>query len=170
MKTDPLRCAKATEADLRAVFAIRANCAADLKARFGAGHWATSPAIKTLANHLETKNLFVVRASNTIVATFTLSLKRPPFFQLKQFADPKASAAYLTGLAVEPSAQKQGIGRFCLGCADQAARKLKCAAIRFDAYDAPAGVAEFYLRCGYVMRHRSIVMGVPLVFFEKVLN
>jgi GNAT superfamily N-acetyltransferase len=165
-----LRCTKATPSDLQRVFDIRANCAADLMTRYGPGHWGTSPTLRTLEKHLTSKYVFVVSTGKAMVGTFTLSLKRPSFFSLKDFTNPKATAAYLTGLAVEPVYQKKGIGRFCMQSVDRMARKLKCSAIRFDAYDAPAGAAEFYVRCGYERRHKSTFMGVPLIFFERVIS
>jgi GNAT superfamily N-acetyltransferase len=73
-------------------------------------------------------------------------------------------------MAVAPELQRGGAGRTLLEHADAIARALPADAIRLDAYDAAAGAAPFYARCGYREVARTAYRGVPLVYFEKVLT
>ena len=165
-----LSCLQATAADIEAVFRIRRASALDLKKRFGKGHWATFPKRQRLLDTIEEKSVYIVFRPGVFVATFRLSEKPPSFFDPKNFSDSQARAAYLTGLAVDPACQRQGIGSYCLRRAEEIALNLKCSAIRFDVYDSPAGAAGFYEACGFSCRCKATFKGEPLLMFEKVLS
>jgi hypothetical protein len=42
--------------------------------------------------------------------------------------------------------------------------------VRFDAYDALAGAGAFYQKCGYELVHNGSFNGVPLEYYEKLLE
>ena len=69
-------------------------------------------------------------------------------------------------LGVEPAAQRAGVGRRLMAAAAAAARDWPADTIRLDAYDAPAGAAPFYVRCGCREVGRVSYRGVPLVYLE----
>jgi GNAT superfamily N-acetyltransferase len=72
-------------------------------------------------------------------------------------------------MAVHPRAQRKGVGRRLLQEAVAVARAWPADAIRLDAFDAAAGEAPFYAKCGF----REIVhiryKNNPLVYFELLL-
>ena len=69
-------------------------------------------------------------------------------------------------MAVAPARQRQGIGRWLLDRARDAARAWPADAIRLDAYDSPAGAGPFYARCGFTPHGGAVYRGVPLLYFE----
>ena len=73
-------------------------------------------------------------------------------------------------MAVAPSRQREGVGRWCLEEAEQRAKEWPADAIRLDAYDAKAGGGGFYARCGWTERGRVTYRGVPLIYYELVLS
>ena len=77
---------------------------------------------------------------------------------------------YLTDMAILPDVQGQGIGRCCLERVVEIARSTPADAIRLDAYDAEAGAGRFYERCGFREVGRVSYRGVPLVYYERLLD
>ncbi|MEO5930517.1 MAG: GNAT family N-acetyltransferase [Candidatus Kapaibacterium sp.] len=152
------------------VHRIHYDCAADLQERFGAGHWGISPSLKQLQQLAAVKSLFAVRMSTQTIATFTLALIPPSFFDVEMFHNPADPAAYLTGLAVMPGLQRQGIGGWCMEQVESIAMEWGCAALRFDVFDSPAGAAPFYHKLGYSPRGTMVFNRVPLILFEKILT
>ena len=72
-------------------------------------------------------------------------------------------------MAVAPVLQRQGTGRRILEQAKAVAAAWPAEAIRLDAYDAAAGAAPFYSKCGFREVGRVTYRGVPLVYFELLL-
>lgn len=159
----------ATLSDAAAVHAIREACAQLLTSKHGDGHWGYVPSQSRIAQGIKDGQVYVVKIDAEIDATLTLSNEAPSFFDLSLFQDARAVAVYLTGLAVRPDRQGQGLGRRCMAEVERLAKDARAAAIRFDAYDAPAGAAGFYLKCGYRLSGRKSFRNVPLAFFEKSL-
>lgn len=159
----------AEPADARRVREVRAVAADDLTARFGRGHWSGASSLATLRKHARARQLHVVELEGEIVATFTLSPRKIAFYSKSWFADPDASALYLTNMAVRPDVQRRGIGRWIMGRIENLARADGCGAVRFDAYDADAGAGEFYRKCGYHCVHRGSIGGTALEYYEKTL-
>jgi GNAT superfamily N-acetyltransferase len=77
---------------------------------------------------------------------------------------------YLLNMAVDVALQRRGIGRLLLDEAARVARAWPAQSICLDAYDAPAGAGEFYARCGYEERGRKVYRGVPLVYYECLIQ
>ncbi|HEY1797353.1 MAG TPA: GNAT family N-acetyltransferase [Stellaceae bacterium] len=113
--------------------------------------------------------LYLVEEGGTPVATFVLNRRKPGWYHNAWFADPQAESGYLTHLAVRPESQRRGIGRHALAEAEVICRATGLAALRFDAYQGPAGAGPFYVKCGYTLRFSNRFRGVALDYYEKVL-
>jgi GNAT superfamily N-acetyltransferase len=72
-------------------------------------------------------------------------------------------------MAIEPTLQRQGIGRRCMKEAARLARSWPADAIRLDAYDADAGAGRFYAKCGFREVGRITYRSAPLIYYELVL-
>lgn len=159
----------AGKADLPAIQLLRQRTADTLVAAHGEGHWGWVPDRANLVREMKRRDFYVVLADDVVVGTFKLSSKAPGFFNLAQFADPKASATYLTGMAIDPTFQRQRIGRWCMAWIESHALITGSKAVRLDAYDHAAGAGPFYERCGYSNRGPLVFNGVKLMLYEKEL-
>jgi GNAT superfamily N-acetyltransferase len=82
---------------------------------------------------------------------------------------PVRKAIYLTGMAVQPRLQRQGVGRLLMERAVAMTRDWPADAIRLDAFDAVAGAGGFYARCGMREMGRVKYRNAPLIYFEMVV-
>jgi GNAT superfamily N-acetyltransferase len=110
--------------------------------------------------------VLIGRVEGEIVATARLDRRKPWAARLDDFI-PSPTAIYVHDVAVAPLHQRRGYGRGILNHVYEIARERKIKALRVDAYDAPWGAGEFYLRCGYVEVSRTTYRGVPLSWFER---
>jgi ribosomal protein S18 acetylase RimI-like enzyme len=110
----------------------------------------------------------VARRGKRIAGALTLQTKKPWAIDVAYFT-PVTRALYITGMAVDPQLQRQGIGRRLLDEAVRLTRAWPAQAIRLDAFDADAGAGGFYAKCG--MRNAGHVQyrKSPLIYFELVL-
>jgi GNAT superfamily N-acetyltransferase len=114
---------------------------------------------------------FKPRSRGRIIGTLRLATKKPWAIDVKYFT-PVERALYLTGMAVEPRMQRQGVGRQMLEEALNMAEAWPSQSIRLDAHDTSAdgaGAGGFYARCGFREVGRAIYRGTPLVYFEMLL-
>jgi GNAT superfamily N-acetyltransferase len=160
--------ADATGDDATTVAALRVAAARDLTARYGAGHWSSEDSERGVLHELRHSRIRLARRGRTPVATFRLATRKPWAIDPTHFT-PCERPLYLTAMAVHPDWQRRGVGRRCLADAVRAAHAWPADAIRLDAYDADAGAAEFYARCGFAEVGRVTYRGVPLVYLERVL-
>ena len=153
--------------DFQAVSELRQRCSLDLVNRYGDGHWKTWPSVdKLLRISSGGSDVFVMTENSEVRATFTFSRVGPFFLRPEYFACPEHVAHYMTDLAVDPQYQRKGLGSRCLRFVESISFP-SVQAIRFDAYDAPAGAAAFYEASGYGLVCRIEFKGVPLILFEK---
>src|SRR5262245_29318998 len=89
--------------DLAAVRAIRLAAAADLTSRHGPGGWSRVHTLHTLRKHQAERAVLVVASGPNPVATFTLARAKPGFYHQAWFADPRATAVYVSNMAVLPA-------------------------------------------------------------------
>jgi ribosomal protein S18 acetylase RimI-like enzyme len=158
----------ATDLDAGPIADLRTAVAVDLTRRFGRGHWSRTVTERAVSRDLATSRVLVVRRGPAIVATMALATKKPWAIDPAYFtAVPRA--LYLHALAVAPELQRQGIGRDLVGAAMAVARTWPSQAVRLDAYDAAAGAAGFYARCGFREVGRVTYRSVPLIYFELLL-
>jgi GNAT superfamily N-acetyltransferase len=184
----------AVESDAAAVAAVL-NAAADhLTAVYGHGRWSghasersvllsISPPVAGVRRSVTAKVL-IARAgrgrARRIIGTLRLATKKPWAIDVAYFT-PVGRALYLTAMAIEPTMQRQGVGRRMLDEAADVARRWPgdpVQAIRLDAYetrgprgasDGGAGAGGFYARCGFREVGRVSCRGNPLVYFELLL-
>lgn len=159
---------RATVADVVPIAALRTSVARELTRHFGRGHWSSGGTEAGVLMDLKTPGLFVVRQSGRIVATLRLAPKKPWAIDPASFT-PRVRPLYLTSMAVEPAAQRLGIGRRCMAEACRIAREWPADAIRLDAYDAEAGAGPFYVKCGFSEVGRVVFRRVPLIYYELLL-
>lgn len=147
---------------------MRTLAARHLTSRFGRGHWSGEATERGVLASMHTGSVWVARRGRAIVGTFRLATKQPWAIDPDYFT-PVKLPLYLTDMAVLPSLQGHGVGRRCLQKAVDVARAWPAQSICLDAYDAEAGAAEFYGKCGFREVGRVVYRGVPLVYFELLV-
>jgi GNAT superfamily N-acetyltransferase len=161
--------ARATELDARAIAALRNAVSQHQTETHGRGHWSSSVTERGVATAIRTSHVLIVRDAEVVVATLRLATKKPWAIDRSYFAGVRRPL-YLTDMAVEPSRQRQGVGRSLVETAKAVARAWPADAIRLDAYDAEAaGAGPFYAKCGFRQVGRKAYRGVPLLYFELLL-
>lgn len=164
-----LRFADATEEDAARIAGLQNAAAGALVAQFGDGHWASLVTEQGVRQSLDRSRVRVGRISKKIVTVLRLAPRKPWAIDVAYFT-PVNRPLYLTGMAVDVTLQRRGLGRQALADAERIARAWEAESIRLDAYDADAGAGAFYLTCGYAERGRVSYKGNPLVYFELVLH
>jgi ribosomal protein S18 acetylase RimI-like enzyme len=164
----PILLEAATDADAAAIALVRSEAADALTRLHGRGHWSSGVTERGVLWGLKTSRVLVARQDGHLVGTLRLATKKPWAIDTAYFA-PVTRAVYLTDMAVSPVAQRQGVGRLLVDAAKEVVREWPGEAIRLDAYDAAAGAAGFYLRCGFSEVGRVTYRGVPLIYFELLL-
>ena len=87
---------------------------------------------------MRTGRVFVARLGAEIVGTLRLATRKPWAIDTSYFSQCERPL-YLTGMAVAPAKQRQGIGTRCLEETKRVAKGWPADAIHLDAYDAEAG-------------------------------
>jgi GNAT superfamily N-acetyltransferase len=167
-----LNFAVATNSDAAELAALHSAAAEDLTRRFGEGFWSSAPSERAVLNHLRKpkfSRILIARSDRQrIVATLRLATKKPWAIDTAYFTK-VMRPLYLTGMAVQPEFQRQGMGRRLLKEAEAAARAWPADAIRLDAFDADAGAGAFYAKCGFREVARVTYKRDPLIYFEMIL-
>lgn len=159
----------ATPDDAAAMAELRAEVAADLTSRFGKGHWSSPGTVKGVLHDMKTGTVFVARNRNKLIATLRLATKKPWAIDTAYFTACH-HPWYLTTMAVTPALQGKGIGRACIDSAVEIAKSRGADAIRLDSYDAKAGAAQFYRKCGFRETGRVSYRNDPLIYLELMLG
>ncbi|HVN06896.1 MAG TPA: GNAT family N-acetyltransferase [Bryobacteraceae bacterium] len=162
----------AAQSDAAELAALHAAIAEDLTRRFGHGHWSSSPSEKHLLRVLarpKFERFWIARTvRRRIVATLRLATKKPWAIDTAYYT-PVKIPLYLTGMAVHPDVQRQGIGRRLMVDAARIAQDWPADAIRLDAYNAAAGAGPFSAKCGFREVGQVVYKGNPLLYFELLL-
>lgn len=163
-----LRLQTAASSDAPELAALHTAVRADLTARHGPGPWSSNVTERGVQFALRNSHVYVARQQGVIVATLTLATKKPWAIDRSYFASiPRP--LYLTGMAVRPDCQRQGIGRECVAQSLEIARAWPAQGIFLDAFDAGAGAGEFYRKCGFREVGRVLYRTVPLIYFEALV-
>ena len=120
---------KADGGDVEAVRSIRAAAADNLTARFGRGHWSLVTAVAGLRDKAEEGSLYLIERESSPVGTFMLTDEKIGFYRVEWFADANVRAAYLLDLAIHPSVQRKGLGRYAMGQAETLVCRLANSAV-----------------------------------------
>lgn len=161
--------AVADESDAPELAALRVATAHDLTEKFGRGHWSGEASERGVIAGMRESKIWLARRGASIVATFRMSTTKPWAIDRSYFAK-YPRPLYLTDMAVRPDLQGKGIGRRCLAKAVEYTQKWPADAIRLDAYDAEAGAGAFYGKCGFREVGRVAYRGVPLVYYERLIQ
>jgi GNAT superfamily N-acetyltransferase len=159
----------ATPDDAPALAALHTAAAADLTRLYGQGFWSSIATERGVIANMRYARVLIARRGKTIVGTLRLANKKPWAIDVSYFT-PVKKAIYLTGMAVLPKYQRQGIGRLLLQEAVAEACAWPADAIRLDAFNADAGAGGFYARCGFREVARVVYKKDPLIYFELVLS
>jgi GNAT superfamily N-acetyltransferase len=160
-----VRLAVATPSDASGIAALHAVVAEHLTAEFGEGHWSRAPSERAVIAELRRSTVYFARGMGKVIATLALTTRKPWAID-KTYFSLAEKPLYLTSMAIDPSLQRQGIGRRCMEEAVTVARSWPADAIRLDAYDAPAGAGGFYARCGFREMGRVVYRKTPLIYYE----
>jgi len=158
----------ATEVDAAELALLRTAVAERLTDEYGPGHWTGVVTDRTVLHGLKHARVLVARRGGRIVGTLRLATKKPWAIDATYFTKVRRPL-YLTDMAVDPTVQRQGVGRQLLAEAAARARAWPADAIRLDSYDAAAGAGAFYAKCGFREAGRVTYRGTPLIYFEMVL-
>jgi len=165
--------ATATNPDASSLAALHSAAAEDLTRRFGHGFWSSPPSERAILNELRRPKfarIVIARSDDhRIIATLRLATKKPWAIDTAHFTK-VTRPLYLTGMAVHPEFQRQGIGRLLLNEAEAIARAWPADSIRLDAFDADAGAGAFYAKCGFREVARVTYKQDPLIYFEMILR
>ena len=163
-----LRFSLGTEADGWAIADLGRRAAERLTQDFGRGDWSTSANEAAVIRAMDRARYVVGRIGDEIVASLRLAAKKPWAIDVTRFT-PVDRPLYLVDMVVTPERQRMGVGRRLLAEAAQVARQWPADAIRLDAYDALAGAAPFYRKCGWQGRGGVMYRGTSLLYFELLL-
>jgi GNAT superfamily N-acetyltransferase len=155
--------------DAAPIAALQTRVADDLTRRYGPGHWSAPVTESSVARAIATSRVIVARDGEVVAGTLRLVTKKPWAIDPAYFVHVRRPL-YLLSMAVDPSRQRNGIGRMLLSVAAVVARAWPADAIRLDAYDSEAGAGPFYSKCGYREVGRVSYRAVPLVYYEMLLS
>ncbi|MDP9278302.1 MAG: GNAT family N-acetyltransferase [Gemmatimonadota bacterium] len=164
-----LRFRDATLNDIAVIAALQNAAAGALTARFGPGHWSSLVTERSAALSQRYARVRVGRSGKRILTVVRLATKKPWAIDVSYFT-PVKRPLYLTGLAVSVAHQGHGLGALAMEDARAVARGWPADAIRLDAYDSPAGAGDFYMKCGFKERGRTVYRDDPLVYYELLLE
>jgi GNAT superfamily N-acetyltransferase len=163
------RVTRAEPSDAAALAGLQNAVAERLTREHGKGHWSNCTTEKGVLLTLRIARVYLLRRRGRIAATFTLQTRKPWAIDVSYFT-PVPKPVYLVGLAVDPRARGEGLGRRMIGAAIAEARAWPADAIRLDAYDTAAGAGPFYASGGFRERGRVKYKSTPLRYFEMLLS
>lgn len=158
----------AGEQDAPAIAALQNAAAAELTRRFGYGRWSSAITARRVCFHVRQDTVYIARERRRIVATLTLTKKKPWAIDRKALT-PGTRPLYLIGMAVDPARQRAGIGRACIAAAVKIVKKCQAGSLCLDAWDAEAGAGAFYRKCGFTEVGRADHKGAALIYFELLV-
>ncbi len=162
----------AATTDAAELATLHAAAAEDLTRRFGHGFWSSPPSERGILANMRLPKFsrtMIARSNRRIIGTLRLATKKPWAIDTAYFT-PADKPLYLTGMAVHPSHQRNGIGRQLMKQAETIARAWPADAIRLDAFDSAAGAGPFYVKCGCREVAHVLYKSDPLIYFELILS
>jgi GNAT superfamily N-acetyltransferase len=156
----------ATPPDAEELAALRNAVAADQFLRFGVKSFNTT-ARGTLCD-MRWGTILIARHKNQIVSSLLLVKKKPWAIDVSYFT-PVEHPLYVRSMNTHPVFQHCGAGTRLLKHALAFARRNGSNAVRLDAFDAPHGAGDFYIKCGWAPRGRALYRKTPHLYFEYLL-
>ncbi len=157
----------AAAGDAAKLAALHTSVAERLTEKHGEGVWSGKTTEKGVLFAMRNMKVFVAREGAEIVATLRLATKKPWAIDRSYFTKCERPL-YLLAMAVAPSRQEQGIGRWCVEEAKRVAREWPAVGIFLDAHVAAAGAGGFYARCCFTEVGRVKYRNAPLIYYEWV--
>jgi GNAT superfamily N-acetyltransferase len=147
---------------------LRTAAGAALAKVHGPGRWAGLSTDAGVMRDIRASQVLIAIDRGRIIGTLVLQQKKPWAIDTACFTAVNRPV-YLINMAVSPRRWRRGVGRALL---TEAERMATCVydAIRLDAYKGPAGAGPFYRRCGYKAKGGKMYRGVPLLYFERLLE
>ena len=158
----------AKEREAGAIAELLSAAADTLTMQYGTGHWSKHSSDRGVRWLMRIGKVYVMRERDRIIATLTLTPRKPWAIEIDCFTD-VTKAVYMLSMAVAPDRQGHGVGRTCVELAVELSRKWPANALRLDAYDATAGAGGFYEKCGFSSVGRITYRSVPLIYFERMV-
>lgn len=158
----------ASPREAAAIAELRNAVARHLTLVHGEGPWSGRVTERGVRLDMTRGVVCVARDADRPIATLTLSRRKPWAIDASRFAQAQAPL-YLTSMAVAPDRQRRGIGRRCMDDVRSIATAWEADALRLDAFDADAGVGDFYRKCGFREVGRATYRDTPLLYFELML-
>jgi len=156
----------ASPADALELAGLHTEVAEDLTRR---GFRSNKTSEKGALLAIRSARVLIARRGKSLVGTLNLPTQKPWAIDVSYFT-PAENPLYLTGMAVIPAMQRQGIGRRLIKEAVKQARAWPADAIRLDAFDNDTGAGGFYAKCGFREVARVVYRKNPLIYFELVLS
>jgi len=102
-----------------------------------------------LADDIEAGTLYVLEDGDRILSAFTIDSKNEAAGEV-EWTEPGAKAVYFDRFGVEPSCQRQGVGRMSVDSAAQLAREAGAQYLRLFVVDINTPAIALYEACGFV--------------------
>lgn len=134
--------------DTAPVTALLAAAGAALVAQ-GFRNWERAYPLERVHRDIEQRAVFLVTDGGEAVGTFTLGHSPVVPYVPPPWPDAALPAAYLNRMAILPSRQGSGLGRWCLTAIDREALALGVSAVRCDVLAENGRACRFYESHGY---------------------
>lgn len=165
-----LRLVELDSTDAAVVAGFIAICGEHKHRVAGLDHWYPLDRMDAVADRFRTADLFGVLAGDIMVAVFVLSDDPLPYYgDLGAFRGGGDHPSYLSALAVLPSHQGTGVGRYAMAQAERLVLDRGGDVIRFDAVTTNRPAVEFYRRLGYDEGGEIQVGSLTVTCFERRL-
>lgn len=124
-------------------------------------HWLKPYSLKNIKDDTKTKEVFIVKENENIIATFSLSDIKTRFFN-----DDK-KYIYISKFAVLPNNSRSGIGMKCIKYIDGLVIEKNFLGLRLDVYEKSEKAIRFYMKNGFENLFMAETRNFRVVCMEK---
>jgi GNAT superfamily N-acetyltransferase len=136
--------------ELPSVQSLLEECATQLRMTHGLGVWGIATTTRQLERQTNSSHIMLVQYMGVTVATYTLTKVTPHWVTTGVFDDDSLTAIYLSDFVVMPSFRLRGVGRWCVGKAEEAARSQGATVLRTAIYTQLDDSMTFALTVGFL--------------------
>jgi GNAT superfamily N-acetyltransferase len=148
---------------------ILTSCGQFMSEKLGLKHWHPFMDLNTFQLLMQNKDLYGIYQNDIAIATFNLSFVSRDYYYDALWSKHNVKAIYLGQLAINPTLQGKGLGKWCMQQIEEISKSSDVKSIRFDALNAHPWLKNFYLKLGYQTRGLVNPKGWDLMCFEKNL-
>lgn len=156
--------------EIKPFFNLLVKCGEHMYTQYKLDHWYPYFDEETFVIKMKDKKLYGVYREGIPIATFNVSTQPRDYYFDSLWNFSVENALYLGQLAIEPSLQGMGIGKWCMEQVEIIARELACDAVRFDAIELHPWLKNFYMRLGFSPSNTVKPGNWNLLCFEKRLD